>query len=640
MEREVRVRFRLLGAVRLEVDGSTVDLGPPKQRTVFTSLLLVPGQVVPTELLIDRVWGEAPPTGVRGALYSYITRLRRVLAHVTIDQRCPALLRHTGGYLADIDPAQVDLHQFRAQVSRARRAVQGCDDEDAAQALRDGLALWRESPLVGLSGDWAVRLRKQLAQERLGALVEYFDVRLRLGGSTELVSDLYQALAAYPTAEVLAARLMTALHRCGRHAEALACFAQMRERIGAELGVEPSTELQQLHTRILCSRPDRVTSAPAVATAPPVATAPAAPRTNLPAGSPDFAGRRLEIDRLHALATHVHRRTVPTLVTVDGMAGVGKTALVLHVANQLVGVYPRVQLFVDLRGHTPGQEPMAPVAALDTLLRCLGVPPAEIPSGLDERITLWRTELRDGGILILLDNAASAQQVRPLLPGAGHVMVLVTSRRRLTGIDGAHVVHLDPLPPADATMLFARIAGRDRTMMESGAVAEAVSLCGYLPLAIRICAVRLQRRSSWTVAHLARRLRDQQRVLTELATEDRDVATSLHLSYRQLPPGHRRMFRLVGRVPGLDFDVHVAAALAGTSVNHAEQLLEDLLDVNLLQQALPGRYRMHDLVRHYARNAAEPDESPTTGAQPPAGYSTPTCTLPTSRPTTSAHEHV
>ncbi|WP_245721976.1 AfsR/SARP family transcriptional regulator [Nocardia crassostreae] len=314
----------------------------------------------------------------------------------------------------------------------------------------------------------------------------------------------------------------------------------------------------------------------------------------LPYDVPDFAGRGAELDQLLGDAG------AATVVVIDGMAGIGKTSLAIHTAHRVAERFPDGRLFVDLQGHTPGSSPVSAAAVLEILLRQLGIAADRIPQDAVERAALWRAELASRAVVAVLDNAADAEQVRPLLPGASRSLLLVTSRRRLIDLDGARAVSVELLPAEDAVELFGRIVGA-RARAEPVAVLDVLQLCGFLPLAVRIAAARLQHRPRWSVEYLAGRLRDERRKLAELATADRGVAAAFTVSYEQLTPEQQRMFRLFGLHPGRDVDPHAAAALAGVSYYEAEDLLEDLLDAHMLIQHEPGRYTCHDLLREYAR---------------------------------------
>ncbi|MER5780761.1 BTAD domain-containing putative transcriptional regulator [Streptomyces mobaraensis] len=331
------------------------------------------------------------------------------------------------------------------------------------------------------------------------------------------------------------------------------------------------------------------------------------PPRSLPHDLPDFTGREEETRRL---LSHVGRAAErpAAVVAVDGMAGVGKTALAVHAAHRLAPHYPDGQIFLDLHGFTTGRTPLTAHTALGVLLRAVGVPDRQLPPGRTDREQLWRAVTAGRRLLLLIDNAAASEQVRPLVPGTPGCLVLVTSRPRLSALDGAVHLSLQLPPPGDALRLLGAVLGRERPRAEPEAAADLVTLCGRLPLALRVAAGRLRNRPQWTIAALNDRLRDESTRLAGLVTEHRAVATALDLSRTALPIAHRRFFHLLGLHPGPDFDARTAAVLTGTSPAAAEALLEDLLDAHLLTQHTPGRYAFHELVRLLARH--HPDAPP------------------------------
>ncbi|GII63740.1 hypothetical protein Skr01_38250 [Sphaerisporangium krabiense] len=323
---------------------------------------------------------------------------------------------------------------------------------------------------------------------------------------------------------------------------------------------------------------------------------PAAPN-HLPRRVNDFTGREAEVVRLVRTAD----TGVVLIDAIDGMAGVGKTALAVHVAHELTATYPDGQLYVNLHAHTPGRAALEPADALGALLRMAGLPADAIPAGTEEAAALWRATLAERRMLIVLDDAADAGQVRPLLPGVGGARVFVTSRRRLTGLEDTTVISLDMLPATAARTLLTQIVGRARATAEPEALAEVAELCGRLPLALRIAGSRLRHRPAWSLAHLADRLRDQHQRLRELRAGDRSVEAAFALSYQQVPAAQQRMFRLLGLLPGDDIDTAGAAALAAQPLEEAAELLEALLDAHLVEQPTVGRFSLHDLLRAHAR---------------------------------------
>ena len=343
-----------------------------------------------------------------------------------------------------------------------------------------------------------------------------------------------------------------------------------------------------------------------------VSPVPNLPRV-LPRDLPDFVGREQE---LAALLDAARERQPMAISTIDGMAGVGKTALAVRAAHQLSADFPDGQMFVDLRGYTTGEAPVEPATALDTLLRQLGLPPGRIPHGLDERIEVWRTALAVRRVLLVLDNAASAEQVAPLLPGSGSSFVMITSRRRLVGLDGVGTVSLDALPESDALALLARVVGDSRPVAERAAALAAVRLCGRLPLAIRIAGARLRYRPMWTLAALAARLGSEPGPLGELDEPHRGVVNAFALSHRRLSPRQRLVFQTQGRHFGTDFDVFHVAAMTGLPLNEADWTLHELVDVHMLTEPVIGRFKLHDLLRDYAAMVAGDATDPATATVP------------------------
>jgi len=594
------VEFRLLGPVEAWHGGAAVSLGRRRERCLLGILLLQPGLVVRADRLVDLLWDDDPPPTARTSLSANVSRLRTHLDPDGTGARGIRIVGRDGGYVAEVRPNLVDAHRFRDTMTRAMTLD---DPAQRSALLRQALALWRGPVFAGVASD---RLRERIGREltdaRLAAAELAVDADIEAGRVAEAVSELTALVREHPLRERLRAQLMLALYRSGRAAEALQVFRDTRQLLVTELGIEPGSELQRLHERILSrdaglSGPQRPARAVAV-------------RNDLPRDVADFTGRDLELHRvLDVLSREPGTPTTVTISAIDGMAGIGKTTLAVHAAHRLTTRCPDAALFLDLRAHTAGQEPVEPAAALDTLLRALGVPTDAIPAELDARAALWRAELATRRMVVVLDNAATAAQVRPLLPGAAGSVVIVTSRRRLTDLEAVQQVSLDVLPPSDAFDLFDRVAGAGHVLAEPDQVAEVVRLCGHLPLAIRIAAARLRSRPMWTVAHLAERLAEGQRRLGELVTGDRSVAAAFALSYERLTPDQQRLFRLLGLVPVQDFDAFLAAALTGTDPERAGQLLEDLVEMNLVQPKAAGRYRLHDLLREHATELSHTSES-------------------------------
>jgi tetratricopeptide (TPR) repeat protein/DNA-binding SARP family transcriptional activator len=586
------VEFRVLGPIELWVAGREQEIGTVKERHVLAVLLLAVGHPISVETLIDRVWGEDPPA--RDTLYTHIARLRGRLRRVSGHN---LLIARSGSYTLKADRDAVDLHRFRALIARARTTT---DDERALELFNEAETLWRSQPLAGLGGEWVTRTRDKLEAEHLDATLDRVAIQLRTGRLAGLVAELSELVALHPLNETLIAHHMHALYRSGRQSDALQAYRSAHRRLDVELGIEPSPHLQELHEQMLKRDPGLVVSISEHRI-----TGDPGPNT-LPRDTPSFTGRDRELRRLLEALTS-DAGTAVAIDAIDGMPGIGKTTLAVHAAHHLAEHFPDGQFYVDLHTHDPAQEPVSPADVLETLLRLLGVSAEEIPPSLDERAALWRARMTNRRALILLDDASGQDQVQPLLPGSPGCLVLITSRRRLAGLRGAQTLSLDVLPEQDAVTLFARIVGAQRAQ-DDEAVAEVVRLCGYLPLAIEIAASRLRHRPAWTTADLAGRLARTQNRLAELHAEDLHVASAFALSYQELTGVQQHAFRCLGLHIGSDLTPPAAAALIGGGLADCERALDALVQCHLVEEPRPGRFRLHDLVREYARDLAQHDE--------------------------------
>jgi DNA-binding SARP family transcriptional activator len=593
------MRFRVLGTLEVRsYDGLPVRLGSTKQRTLLAVLLFSVNRPVDTGRLVEALWPLHTPRTAAVALRTYISALRQSLG---LNGRSE-LVTVSGGYEMRLTPADLDLLAFEELAAGGRAALAVGNPALAAERLRRALDLWRGRPFedVVLGAEPAAELVR-LDEHRFATQEAWIEAQLTLGHHEDLLTELAAMVAAQPLRERRWAQWMLALHRSGRRAEALRAYQDLRRHLENELGVEPSLHVRRLHQRILAGYTDTAPPGPAAAIG-------GVPR-QLPPDIATFTGRRAELTRLLALEPDGSPQA-PVISAINGMAGVGKTALAVHAAHAAADQYADGQLFVDLHGFTEGVAPVDPADALDRLLRDLGVPGEQIPYGLDARAGLYRSRLAGRRVLVLLDNAATAAQTRPLLPGTPGCLVLITSRSPLAEMAGARLLSLDVLPPADALTLFTRSVGEQRLAGEPPPVlAEIVAQCGHLPLAIQVAAARLRARPQWTAAHLANRLRDHRHRLTELRVGRLSVTTAIDLSNHQLTPEARRTYRLLGLHPGPDLDVHAAAALTATTSRHVERVLDDLVDAHLLQEPILGRYRFHDLIRAHAASAVATEET-------------------------------
>ncbi|MDF3300524.1 AfsR/SARP family transcriptional regulator [Streptomyces tropicalis] len=592
-----RLRFGVLGPVRAWRGDAPLSTGSPQQRALLAALLLREGRTATAAELIDALWGEEPPSQALAAVRTYASRLRKALDP-------GVLVSESGGYaVRGLGEGALDLAAAQDLAARAERARTAGDLCRAREALGRALALWDGGPLAGVPGPYAEAQRVRLEEWRLQLLESRLDMDLEQGCHAEAVSELTALTAEHPLRERLRELLMLALYRSGRQAEALAVYADTRRLLADELGVDPCPELRELQQRILQADP-------ALAEAPsPVAEAPVAPvrPAQLPATVPDFTGRTAFVDELSEVLASADGR-VMAVSALAGIGGVGKTTLAVHVAHRARTAFPDGQLYVDLQGAGPRSA--EPETVLGSFLRALGTADSAIPDSLEERAALYRSVLDGRRVLVLLDNARDAAQVRPLLPGTDGCAALVTSRVRMVDLAGAHLVDLDVMSPEEALQLFTRIVGEERVASEREAALDVVAACGFLPLAIRIAASRLAARRTWTVSVLAAKLADGRRRLDELQAGDLAVKATFELGYGQLEPAQARAFRLLGLADGPDVSLAAAAAVLDLPVEETEDVLESLVDTSLLESAAPGRYRYHDLVRLFARACAERDEHP------------------------------
>jgi DNA-binding SARP family transcriptional activator len=622
------VDFGLLGPLVVRDGTRTVAVSAPQQRVLLATLLLNAGRVVSLDALAEVLWDGEPPAGARGALHSAVQRLRATLGSSGAD----LIETQPPGYLITVEDGELDVRAFSMLAARGHAAAEAGRWTDAADLLREALALWRGEPLADVP---SVLLRDRevppVEDQRIQALATRIDADLHLGRHGEVVAELRQLVAAHPLQEQFHAQLMLSLYRSGRQADALAAFQDVRRVLADELGIDPGPELALLHQRILAADSELLSSAdeePAGA-APETDSAPIAtpsrrdsaaaqdqvvPR-QLPTATRHFAGRAEALKALAGLAGEATGDSPATVITViDGTAGIGKTTLALHFAHQVADRFPDGQLYVNLRGFDPGGPPMPPSEAIRLLLDALSVPSARIPTGLEAQVGLYRSVLAGRRILVLLDNARDVDQVRPLLPASPGSLVIVTSRSQLTSLvaaEGAFPLTLDVLAEADAHELLARRLGAERVAGDLPAAAELIQLCAGLPLALSIAAARSASQPALSLAALSAELRGAGGRLNALdaghvATNVRAV---LSWSYHQLNASAGRLFRLLGLHAGPDISAAAAARLADLAPDEARRTLGELTRAHLLFQYAPGRFGCHDLLRAYAAELTQSVDS-------------------------------
>jgi DNA-binding SARP family transcriptional activator/tetratricopeptide (TPR) repeat protein len=698
------MRFRILGHLEVLTPDGWTAISAPKWRSLLACLLVRPGQLVPTESLIFELWGDNPPSTANNMVSIYVHRLRK---EVIGDADGKTLVHRAPGYLLRVAPGDLDSQVFESLVGQGRSALAAARPDRAAELLTEALGLWRGPLLADVPPSPMLATHVNRAAERLLDTTELrIEADLGCGRAGQVVAELRGLVAEHPLRERLRALLMRALEDAGRRAEAFEAYAQARQVISDELGVEPGNELQRLYADLLAAdassaalsgwsappgtRPRRTPDPPAgraddaTAAAPTAATAaagqaasssqafeagpgdnavggaaaagpradppgsiaigtivdpgpvdpgpaPAGFASGLPAAAPgpapsilrpaqlpadigDFTGRETPVAQLCDLLVGTGATSNPSAVriaVVNGAGGLGKTTLAVHAAHQVRDRFPDGQLYVDLLGAS-GQ-PADPGEVLARFLRDLGVEGDKVPARDDERGALYRTRLTGRRVLILLDNAKDAAQVRPLLPGSSTCTVLVTTRNRTPDLVSTRFVDLNVLEDTEALALFAKIVGEERAVAEPDATAEVLVACAGLPLALRICAARLAARRQWRIATLAGRLRDEHRRLDELSIGDLAVRASFQVSYDSLRSAARgvdpaRVFRLLGLWQGSLISLAAAAVLIGAADDDAEDALETLVDANLLESPTPGWYRFHDLLRVYATERALTEE--------------------------------
>jgi len=588
------MEFALLGPLLVRRDGVTVPLPSGKQRALLAALLLNANQAVSRDQLADVLWGPGSPPSARASLHNHVMRLRRALS----DADRSRIVGLGDAYLVNVQAGELDVERFETSLSAARDAAGAGSWAEAADLLRAGLSLWRGQPLSGVpSATLMLQEVPRLAEMRLQALEARIEADLHMGQHADVIAELRLLTTANPLREHLHALLMLALYRCGRQAEALTVYQHARTVLVNEVGVEPGSELRELHQRVLAG--DSELSEPA-------SPAGVVPR-EVPGSAPYFVGRENELAALTDALEQADKHAPGTVMiaAIGGMAGVGKTALAVHWAHQMTGRFPDGQLYVNLRGFDPSGMPVTPAEVIRGFLDAIGVPPERIPPGLAAQAGLYRRLLAGRRMLILLDNARDERQVRPLLPAGAGCLVVVTSRRKLAGLaaaEGARLLTVGVLSQSESRQALVARLGPQRAAADPEAVAEVAGLCAHLPLALAVAAARAAASPALPLEGLASELRSARSRLNALDTGDpaANVQAVFSWSSQQLSAAAARMFRLLGLHPGPDISAAAAASLAGISTAEAASALAELAGVHLITDDVPGRYGFHDLLRTYA----------------------------------------
>jgi len=592
-----QINIAVLGPLRLHRAGGPVDISAAMPQRMLALLVARGGEAIHIDALADAMWQGHPPRTARKTLQVYAHRLRRALGG---EDRIEFT---AGGYRIQLTPEELDAQRFERLIGEAGQAQAAGEPARAATLLDEALDLWHGEAYAGIADLSAVEAeRRRLEDSRLGAVEARLAIGLELGHHNELLGRLRTAVAEHPFREGLRALLMLGLYRAGRRAEALELYRETHRLLAEELGVEPVTELQRLHTRMLSSDPELDLPGPQP------------PRQRfLPHDVTDFVGRRLDFDWLDARLDEARSSTV-IITAIAGAAGIGKTALAVRWAHRAASRFPDGQFYVNLRGYDHGP-PLRPFEALIHLLRLLGVPGERLPVDETAAAAMFRSLLAGRKALVLLDNARTAEQIRPLLPGDPACLVVVTSREKLSGLiatEGAQRLTLGLLARHDAIALLRNIIGAERVDAEPEAAADLAELCAGLPLALRIAAAHLADRPGEPIARYVAELERGGRIRALVLPDDehRGLPAVFEQSYSVLPEGHQRAFRWLSIVPGLDFSVQAAAALLDATEAETASILDALTSCHLLEQREPGRYSFHDLIGEYARLLLRDQDEP------------------------------
>jgi DNA-binding SARP family transcriptional activator/tetratricopeptide (TPR) repeat protein len=633
----VNVRFSLLGPVRAWRSAAELDLGPHQQRAILALLLVRANELVTVDDLIELLWEQDPPGSAVNVIHKYIGAIRRLL-EPDLEARSGGrwLTRQGGAYRLAADESTSDLIAFRRVVNDARSARAGDRQADALDLLMEALGLRRGACAVGL--ELYGRHRDYFTavdQEHVAAVAEAADAALACAQPLRILPLLRQVALDEPLNESLQARLILMLAATGQQALALAHYQAVRERLRDELGVDPGTEMRTAHSKVLRQElPEAGTGDPAglpvppgsagspgtqavSMSAPPGAPSPLVPPAQLPADLPTFAGRESELSQVAEMLSPGSESPIVAICAIDGMAGIGKTTFATHWAHRVAKHFADGQLYLNLRGFDSSDSAMAPADALRALLYSLGVPAGHIPDDLDARAGLYRSALAGKRVLIVLDNARDAAQVRPLLPGSAGCLVIATSRNPLTGLamtEGARLLTLNLPSPLTARETLERRLGAGRVAAEPEAAEEIIALCGRLPLALAIVSARAAAHPGFTLASIAADLRRTRGRLDAFGAAGvaADARTVFSWSYHHLSPPACRLFRLLSLQPAADITAAASASLLGAAPAQASRLLAELTSTSLITEHQPGRYSFHELTRAYA---AELSESTDTSAE-------------------------
>ncbi|MDQ0808367.1 DNA-binding SARP family transcriptional activator [Streptomyces sp. B3I7] len=621
-----QLRLMVLGPVRAKLGDVDIPLGSPLQRTVLAVLLMRQGSTVDVADLVDALWGDNPPASATNSVRVYVHKLRRLLTQG--DSPTLQIESVGGGYLLTLLSGSLDLVDFHQRVAAAEQLRAVGDPAGAIDQLREALTLWHGSALADLTGEWAQSQRSVLDGARLSAIEARLDAEMERGSYAETAVELATLVAAYPLDERFREMLMLSLHRTGRTAAALKVYQEVRDLLVDELGLDPGPALQRTYEQILHANEelmekedekqhgsaDEYTSTRLEKGLPDVLDPPSpTPLTRrsvpvprqLPNGLVAFVGRKSQLEQLDQMLDSGTAPHASHTFVLTGTAGVGKTALAVHWAHQVALLFPDGQLYVNLRGCDAPGTALSTSTALCALLEGLGVPSDSLPTSLEAKTALYHGLLAGRRVLLLLDNARSAEDIRPLLAGAPGCLTLVTSRNQLSGLivrDGARPVGLDVLSDQEAGELLSKRVGSQKLAAEPAAVREIIERSGGLPLALALISARVVTRSAFPLSAIAEELRDSAGQLDAFSHVDAslDIRSVLSWSYRDLSAQGARLFRLLSVHPGPSISLDVAAALSNLTLSQTRQLLRELTNSHLVDEKMPGRFHLNRILRGYA----------------------------------------
>lgn len=599
------MRLRVLGPMQVRRADRWISISASKERALLATLLVYSGSPVPTDRLVEELWPQTPPRRPASRIAVLVLRLRRALG----DNRAADIQTVSHGYQLALAQDDTDIGRFERLAERGTAALRDGDPETAVRLVTDALALWRGPAFADARSTQPVNAEaKRLDDARQAVLETRLDAELRLGRHAELVAELQTVVDEYPLRERPVGLLMLALYRSGRQADALATYRAAYRKLDEEVGVQPGADLQRLHQQILRADPVLELTGTGPASEPEPGVPGRAVPQQLPIVTRHFVGREQVLKQLDELVESSGQSVMISAVT--GTAGIGKTTMAVHWAHQAAERFPDGQLYINLRGFDPARPPMPAEEALGRLLDTLVPNPRDLqplPSDLDGQATMYRSLLAGRRILIVLDNAADVDQVRPLLPGSPACFVLVTSRTELTGLvaaEGAHPLRLDLLTETESEQLLVRHLGPERVAAERAAAGMLARSCAYLPLALTIAAARAAVRPTMPLAELAGSITRAASTARLDALDTGDPATGVRTvfswSYDNMSSETARLFRLLSVHPGPDISTAAAGSLAGLSSACTRRFLAELVRANLLTEQAPGRYGCHDLLSTYA----------------------------------------